>query len=184
MAVKDRHRSPYSFSEKVKRMAWACVQATLFRYSFHTWNGFRISLLNMFGATIQLSCIVRRTVRVECPWNLTMGHNACLGDSVTAYCLGEVTIADRVSVSQGAHLCAGTHDYTCETMPLLRLSITIENDVWIAADAFVGPGVTVGEGAILGARGVAMKDLDAMTIYAGNPAKSVKARPPIKTKND
>ncbi len=184
MATKDRHISPYSFSEKVKRMMWACVQATLFRYSFHTWNGFRILLLNMFGAKIQRSCIVRRTVRIECPWNLTMGEHTCLGDSVIAYCLGEVTVGNRVSVSQGVHLCAGTHDYTCETMLLLRLPIIIGDDAWIAADAFVGPGVMVGNGAILGARGVAMKDLDAMTIYAGNPAKLIKARPPLNSKND
>ncbi len=113
-----------------------------------------------------------------------MGANACLGDGAIAYCLGEVTIGPRVSISQGAHLCAGTHDYTCASLPLLRLPITIEEDAWIAADAFVGPGITIGKGAILGARGVAMKDLDAMTIYAGNPAKSIKARPAIDTKND
>jgi len=105
-----------------------------------------------------------------------MGKNSCLGDSVIVYCLGEVTIGDRVSVSQYAHICAGTHEYNDESMPLLRLPITIENDVWIAADAFVGPNVTIHEGAILGARGVAMHDLDSQSIYAGNPAKLIKQR--------
>ena len=92
------------------------------------------------------------------------------------YCLGKVTIGDRVSISQHAHLCAGTHDYSKEEMPLLRLPITIEDDVWLAADSFVGPDVTVGEGAILGARAVAMKNLDAQTVYAGNPATIIKKR--------
>jgi len=95
---------------------------------------------------------------------------------VIAYCLGKITIGERVSISQNAHLCAGSHDYTHSNMPLTRPSITIHNDVWIAADAFVGPEVEVGEGAILGARGVAVRSLDAWTIYAGNPAKPVKSR--------
>ncbi len=133
-------------------------------------------MLNLFGADVDNACIIRRTVRVECPWNLTMGRNSCLGDGVIAYCLGTITIGNRVSVSQHAHLCAGTHDYTKSNLPLLRPPIVIHDDVWIAADAFVGPNVIVGEGAILGARAVATKMLDAWTIYAGNPAASVKSR--------
>ena len=86
------------------------------------------------------------------------------------YCLGKITIGERVSISQYAHLCAGTHDFNDKDMPLLRPPITIEDDVWLAADSFVGPNVTVGEGAILGARAVAMRDLDPWTIYSGNPA--------------
>jgi len=176
MTVEDRHKSPYTTHEKLGRLLWACILMTFFRISFHTWNRWRIFLLNSFGATIHSSCIIRRTVRIECPWNLTMGKNSCLGDGVIVYCLGNVTIGERVSISQYAHLCAGTHDYTKNDMPLLRQPITVADDVWIAADAFVGPDVTVGEGAILGARGVAMHDLDPWTIYAGNPAISIKSR--------
>ena len=176
MATEDRHVSPYSFREKVWRMLWAIVQATLFRYSFHTWNGWRIFLLNSYGANINSTCVIRRTVKTECPWNLTMGHNSCLGDGVIVYCLGKVTIGNRVSISQNAHICAGTHDYLQEDMPLMRPPITIEDDVWIAADSFVGPNVTVGEGAILGARGVAMTNLDPWMIYSGNPAILLKSR--------
>lgn len=170
MIDEERHISPYSLQEKVWRLLWAIVQATFFRYSFHTWNGWRIFLLNSYGANIDGTCVIRRTVTVECPWNLSMGRNSCLGDSVILYCLGKITIGECVSVSQNTHLCAGTHDFNDKDMPLLRQPITIENDVWIAADAFIGPNVTVCEGAILGARGVAMRDLDPWTIYSGNPA--------------
>jgi len=176
MATDQRHISAYSTREKVWRLLWAITQATFFRFSFHTWNGWRIFLLQSYGAEIDSSCVIRRTVRVECPWNLRMGANSCLGDGVFVYCLGKVTIGDRVSISQHAHLCAGSHDYSKEDMPLLRLPITIENDVWLAADTFVGPDVTVGEGAILGARAVAMKNLDPQTVYAGNPAAIIKKR--------
>lgn len=172
----SRHRSPYALREKIARMVWAIVQGTLVRWSFHNWNRWRIAWLSLFGADVHKSCVVRRSVRVECPWNLTMGANSCLGDRVQAYCLGRVTIGQRVSISQGAHLCAGTHDYDCPDMLLLRTPIQIGDDAWIAADAFVGPGVVVGDGAILGARGVACGDLDAWTIYVGNPAVSIKSR--------
>ncbi len=105
-----------------------------------------------------------------------MGANSCLGDGVIVYCLGKISIGDRVSISQYAHLCAGTNDYSKDEMPLVRPPITISDDVWLAADSFVGPNVTVGEGAILGARGVAIRDLDAQTVYAGNPAIIIKKR--------
>jgi putative colanic acid biosynthesis acetyltransferase WcaF len=174
--AEDRHVSPYSTREKVGRLLWAVVQATLFRLSFHNWYGWRRFLLRRFGATIDATAVVRRTVRVECPWNLTLGRNSCLGDHVIAYCLGPVKLGERASVSQHVHLCAGTHDYDQPDMPLIRPPITIESDAWIAADAFVGPNVTVGEGAILGARGCAFGDLEPWTIYGGNPAKAIKKR--------
>ena len=180
MTAEDRHTSPYSTQEKLRRLLWSITQATFFRFSFHTWNRWRIFLLRSSGATIEDTCIVRRTLKVECPWNLTVGENSCLGDGVILYCLGKVTIGDRVSISQHAHLCAGTHDYNQEEMPLLRPPITIEDDVWLAADSFVGPNVTVGEGAILGARTVAMRDIDSWTVYSGNPAVIVRTRDKLK----
>ena len=175
----DRAVSPYSTKEKIGRLLWAVVQGTLFRYSFHTWYGLRRRLLTLFGATLDPVTRVRRTVRVECPWNLTMGHDSSAGDYVILYCLGPVTIGDRVSISQHAHVCAGSHDYTRRDLPLLRPPVTLGDSAWIAADAFVGPGVTVGEGAILGARGCAFKDLEPWTIYGGNPAKALQQRPPF-----
>ena len=171
-----RHSSAYGFREKIARILWSLVQSTFFRLSFHNWYAWRRFLLRRFGAVIGTDCVIRRTVRVECPWNLQMGVNSCLGDRVHAYCLGPVKIGSRVSISQDAELCAGTHDYSKRDMPLLRTPITVHDDAWIAAGAFVGPDVTVGEGAILGARSVAMKDLKAWTIHIGNPAVAVKDR--------
>ncbi|MFM9997139.1 MAG: putative colanic acid biosynthesis acetyltransferase [Phycisphaerales bacterium] len=172
-----RHISPYSAREKVARMLWAMVQGTAFAWSYPTWYGWRNFLLRRFGAGLHATVHIRRTARIECPWNLSMGANSSLGDFAIAYCLGPITIGGRASVSQYAHLCAGTHDYTKANMPLIRPPIVIGADAWIAADAFVGPGVTVGEGAILGARAVALKDLEPWTIYSGNPARAVKERP-------
>jgi len=171
-----RRTSPYSTREKFGRIAWATVQGTLFRWSFHNWYGWRRTLLRAFGARIHGSANLRRTVLVECPWNLVIGSESSVGDRAILYCLGPVTIGRNVTVSQGAHLCAGTHDSRRRAMPLVRPPIAVGDEAWIAADAFVGPGVRVGEGAILGARGVALADLEPWTIYIGNPAAKVRAR--------
>jgi putative colanic acid biosynthesis acetyltransferase WcaF len=171
-----RHSSPYSTREKVGRLLWAIVQATIFRYSFHNWYGWRAWLLRRFGANVHPESIVRRTARIECPWNLTLGKNSCLGDGAIAYCLGTITIGERVSISQYAHLCAGTHDYTDPAMPLIRPPIVIENDVWIATEAFIGPNVTIGRGAIVGARACVYKDCKPWMIYGGNPARAIMPR--------
>ncbi|MCA9286246.1 MAG: hypothetical protein KDA22_13560 [Phycisphaerales bacterium] len=168
--------SPYSRREKIARLAWTVVQATLFRWSFHTWYRWRRRLLLVFGATLQPTVRIRRTARIECPWNLEIGSETSTGDRATLYCLGKVRIGSGVTISQGAHLCAGSHNYNSRALELLRLPIVIGDDAWIAAEAFVGPGVEVGEGAILAARGVALRNLDPWTIYVGNPAEPVKAR--------
>jgi putative colanic acid biosynthesis acetyltransferase WcaF len=95
---------------------------------------------------------------------------------VKVYNLGAVTLGDRVTVSQEAYLCAGTHDYTQAWMPLLAPPITLKNDAWVCARAFVGPGVTVGEGAIVGAAAVVTRDVEDWTVVAGNPARPIKPR--------
>jgi putative colanic acid biosynthesis acetyltransferase WcaF len=174
--LRARRTSPYSLREKIARMLWSMVQATVFRCSFHNWFGVRRALLRAFGAKMHDSANVRRTVIIECPWNLTIGAESSVGDRAILYCLGPVSIGARVTISQGAHLCAGSHDSRSAAMPLLRPPIDIGDDAWIAADAFVGPKVRVGAGAILAARAVAFDDLEPWTIYLGNPAVKVRAR--------
>lgn len=173
---KVRAARPVPRSWQVKRLLWAGVEMTLFRWSFHTFNNWRGLLLRLFGARIAPGCTIRRTSRVYYPWNLTVGAVSAIGDRVEIYNLGPVTIGDRVTVSQEAYLCAGTHDYRQRSMPLLTPPITIKDDAWVCARAFVGPGVTVGEGAIVGAASVAMRDVPDWTIVAGNPAQVIKTR--------
>ena len=168
--------SPYTLREKFARLTWAIVQATAFRWSFHSWYGWRRRLLLLFGASLDPTCRIRRTVTVECPWNLSIGVDSSVGDGAILYCLGPVRIGDHSTISQRAHLCAGSHDHRSRRMVLLRPPITIGSDCWIAAEAFVGPGVTVGDGVILGARAVAFKDLAPWMVSLGNPAQPVAQR--------
>lgn len=110
------------------------------------------------------------------PWNLTLGENCAVGARATLYALGPIVVGARATISQGAHLCAGTHDWRDPTMPLVKSAIRIGGDVWICADAFLGPGVTVGDQAIVGARAVVTKDIPSGIIVAGNPARKIRER--------
>ena len=168
-----RNISPVSFSWKVRRLIWSMVQGTVYRYSFHTQSAWRAFLLRCFGAKIGRQCTVRRTSRVYYPWLLELGDLACLGDDCTVYNLGKITIGTRASISQEAYLCAGTHDYRDISLPLITAPVTIGADVWICARAFIGPGRTVGEGAVVAACAVVVRDVPPWTIVGGNPAKPI-----------
>lgn len=168
--------SPWTTREKIARALWMIVRATLFRWSWHTWIGWRAALLRLFGARLGRHFHIRPSARVEIPWNLRAGDYCSVGDHAIIYNLGPVTLGHRVSISQLAHLCAGTHDYRQPDLPLLRPPIDIEDDAWIAAQAFVGPGVRVGRGAIVGACAALFTSAEPMMIYRGNPASAYKRR--------
>ena len=168
--------SPVPTSWKIRRLLWSMVQGTLYRYSFHTWSNWRAMLLRLFGARIGKRCIIRRTSRVYYPWLLEVGELAIIGDKAEVYNLGAITIGDRAMVSQEAYLCAGTHDHAPWGLPLVTKPISIGNDAWICARAFIGPGVKVGDGAVVGACAVVTRDVAAWMIVGGNPAQVIKKR--------
>lgn len=169
--------SPYTLRERILRVLWNYLGQLAFSLTFHNWYRLRAAMLRIFGAKIGHPVRLRPTVKIEQPWNLTIGDNSSVGDHGILYCLGKVTIGNNVSLSQYAHLCAGSHDYRYANLPLTRPPIIVEDDVWIAADAFVGPGVTVRRGTIVGARATVLKSTNPWTIYLGNPAQPVKQRP-------
>jgi putative colanic acid biosynthesis acetyltransferase WcaF len=174
--LQARRTSPWTFRQRCLRYLWYWVEASAFRLSprsFYRWRSF---LLRMFGAKIDQRCRIRPSVKIEIPWNLSVGTDTIIGDDVILYCLGPVTIGQRVTISQLGHICAGTHDYTRPDFPLLRPPIEIADDVWLAADVFVGPGVKIGTGAVVGARSSVFQDLPPWQICVGSPAKPVKER--------
>lgn len=168
--------SPWKPMENFKRALWMIVRASLFRFSFHNWYGWRRMLLQMFGAKLGRGVRIRPTAMVEIPWNLTIGDDAIIGDYAILYSLGQISIGARTTVSQFAHLCAGTHDHTSRRFPLLKPPIVIGQDAWIAADAFISPGVTVGDRAVVGARATVVRDVPADQIVVGPAAAPIKPR--------
>lgn len=169
---------------KALRALWYLVEATLFRLPLRRMDVWRVSLLRLFGARIGRQCLVRRTARIEIPWHLELGDRVVLGDRVIVYCLGRVSIGSDTMVSQGAHLCAGDHDFEHPDRPLRRVPISIGSNCWIAAEAFVGPGVEIGDGTILGARAVAVRDLPSWTVCVGVPARPRRRRTPGRGEGD
>ena len=168
--------SPWPLGVNVRRVLWSFVQATVFRWSFHNWYGWRRWLLRCFGTRVGRNVRVRSSVRIEMPWNLQLGDGVVVGDGVVLYCLGQVSIGRRTTISQYAHLCAGTHDYTLRSFPLVTKPIVVGDEVWIATDAFIGPGVTVGDRSVVGARSTALKDVRPDMVVGGNPAEVIKRR--------
>jgi putative colanic acid biosynthesis acetyltransferase WcaF len=136
-------------------------------------------LLRLFGATIPApsQVVVFPTVRITYPWRLTLAPRSMVGRHVTIYNLGHVTLQRGANVSQNCHLCAGTHDFLRWDMPLVTGPIVIGENAWIGADVFVGPGVTIGELCVIGARSVVVRDQPARKICVGQPCRPVKDRP-------
>lgn len=170
-----RREAPYRKSEYVGRVLWSLAQP-LFRWSPRPFFGWRRFLLRAFGARIGRNAHVYPSAIIYLPWNLTLGEEAAIGEWALIYNLGPVSIGAQATISHRAHLCAGSHDYSSPTLPLLRLPIDIGARAWVCADAFIGPGRTVGEGAIVGAAAVVSKDVPPWKIVAGNPATVIKDR--------
>jgi putative colanic acid biosynthesis acetyltransferase WcaF len=149
----------------------------LFAWSPRQIWGWRNVLLRLFGARIGRRVRIHPSVRIATPWNLIIGNDTAVGDGVILYSLGVITLERDVTVSQFAHLCAGTHDHWRAALPLLKPPISIGKGAWVCADAFIGPDIRVGDYAIVGARAVVTRDVPPWTIVAGNPAREIAKRP-------
>lgn len=168
--------SPHSLSNKLGRIAWGIVWLLLFRPSPRICYGWRRMILRLFGAAIGRNARIAPTVRIWAPWNLAIGEDASLGYAVDCYSVAPIQIGAHATVSQEAFLCTATHDVHDPHMGLHTASIIIEDQAWVCARAFVGPGLRIGCGAVVGACGVVTRDVAPWTIVAGNPARLIKSR--------
>jgi putative colanic acid biosynthesis acetyltransferase WcaF len=164
-----------SWSYLLKRLLWSCVQLPFWLRIPRVMSPVRITLLRLFGARIERRCLVG-SARIWIPWNLHMGEFSTIGDSAEIYNLAPVRIGANSVVSQRSYLCTATHNYTKSNFPIYSLPITIGASAWIAAAAFVGPGINVGEGAVVGACSVVTKDVPPWMVSAGNPCRVIKPR--------
>lgn len=169
----NRRTRNYGRREIMLRVLWGLVRPA-FRFSPRIFWGWRRMLLRAFGARIGAEVHVYPTAHINMPWNLEIGEMAAVGDHAILYALGFIHIGPRATISQYAHLCAGTHDITRPDRPLLRLPISIGADAWIAAEAFVGPDVSIGANVIVGARAVVFKDIAPAHVVVGNPSRTIK----------
>jgi putative colanic acid biosynthesis acetyltransferase WcaF len=105
-----------------------------------------------------------------------MDDYAAVANGALLYTQGKITIGKHAVISQGAHLCAGTHDYNLPNFPLYTKPIIVGEYAWVAAEAFIHPGITIGEGCVIGARAVVTKDMPSWMVCSGHPCKPIKPR--------
>jgi putative colanic acid biosynthesis acetyltransferase WcaF len=158
------------------RAIWGTVWLLLFRPTPKVLHGWRRFLLRLFGARIGRGAVVHPSVRVWAPWNLTMGDHSCLAPFVDCYSVAPITLGQYAAVSQYSFLCAATHDYSSLARPLVVAPITIDMHAWVCADVFIGPGVRIEEGAVVGARSSVFRNVQSWTVVAGNPAHPIRER--------
>lgn len=173
----SRYHNPLGWRHQAVRLVWNIVwplaTCLLPRSSGMGWKRL---LLRIFGARVASSAQVYSSARIYYPPNLMMGPYSCLDARVNCYNVAPISIGAHTTVSQGAFLCTASHDIRHPLNPLLTAPIRLEDQVWVAAEAFVGMGVTVGQGAVVGARAVAVKDVSPWTVVGGNPARFLKNR--------
>lgn len=171
-----QYPSRLSWRSKIARTIWGFIWLFLFRPSPRVLYGWRHFLLRSFGARIGPRCAVYPSCRIWAPWNLELDEQVALSEGVNVYCVDKVRIGAHATVSQFVHLCTASHDISCPHMRLVTAPIHVEAGAWVCADVFVGPGVTIGEGAVAAARAVVVKDVERWTVVGGNPARFIKTR--------
>ena len=152
---------------------WWLVQSILFRTSPQFLYGWRNFLLRLFGAKIGKKVIIRPSVKITYTWKLSIGNYSWIGDDVNLYTLGEIDIGNNVVISQRSYLCTGSHDYLQTNFPIYQKPIKIHDQVWIATDVFIAPGVIIEEGSLIGARSSVFKNIPSNKICTGSPVKII-----------
>ncbi|MDR2425376.1 MAG: WcaF family extracellular polysaccharide biosynthesis acetyltransferase [Prevotellaceae bacterium] len=171
--------NPNDFSKganSLKQMLWYFVNAFFVRASWNPFMSVKVGLLKMFGAKIGKGLIIKNNVTIKFPWKLTVGNHVWLGENCWIDNLEQVVIGNNVCISQGALLLTGNHDYSVSSFDYRNAPIVLEDGVWIGAKSTVCSGVTCFSHSILTVGSVATKNMEAYTIYQGNPAISIRKR--------
>lgn len=166
----------FSLSNRLYRATWTLTWAVFASWTPPQLRGWRRLLLRLFGAKLNQGVNIYSSARIWSPRNLEMGAFASIGPRANVYSMAKIAIGPYAIISQDAHLCTGTHDVDDPNFQLRSRPITIGERAWVAAEAFIGPGVTIGDGAVLGARACTMRDVAPYTIFSGNPAVFLRER--------
>jgi putative colanic acid biosynthesis acetyltransferase WcaF len=172
----ERYGSPWGGGERAMRLLWEFCWLLLCQWTPKPLNAWRLFWLRVFGAKIYGRPFVHQRARIAIPSNLILHDRACLGDRTNAYSLGEIEIGPGATVAQEVYLSSGTHDFSTPELPLVTGKITVGEDAFIGARAFVMPGITIGARAVIGACSVVTKDVPADVFAAGNPCKVLRPR--------
>jgi putative colanic acid biosynthesis acetyltransferase WcaF len=159
----------------IKVFLWYFADTLIFRSGIIPFSVILVSILKLFGAKIGKDVRIKPFVHIKYPWRLTLGDHSWLADCYIEN-LAPVVIGKNVCVSQRAMLLTGNHNFKKSSFDLIVKGITLEDGVWIGAQATVCPGVTCKSHSVLSVGSVATKDLEAYSVYQGNPAVKVRTR--------
>lgn len=171
-----RHHPSFPLADRLRRVTWGLAHALLVHWTPRPCHRWRVWIYRAFGARLGRHCHIYPGAVVWAPWHLVCEDEVGIANGAIIYNMGVITIGRRAVISQGAHLCAGTHDYTDPNFVLIPKPITVGAEAWICAEAFLHPGVTIGEGAVIGARSVVTKDMPPWMVCAGHPCVPLKPR--------
>ena len=159
-----------------KRLLWQWTSAMFFQNGFFPFNGFKSTILKIFGAKIGRNLTIKPNVTIKYPWLLEVGDYVGIGEQVWIDNLAKVKIDNQVTISQGAYLLTGNHDFNTSTFDLIIKEITLEAGVWVGARVVICPGVTCKSHSVIGVGSVVTNDTLPYSIYFGSPAKKIKER--------
>ena len=175
-AADPYNRPAFPLRNRVRRLIWGVVWHILFKLSPRPFFAWRALLLRLFGAKLASGCKFYPGAIIHSPWNLECDELVAVADGAEIYNPAPLRIGSHAILSQGCYICGATHDFDDPAFPLLAFAMELGAYSWVCARACVGPGVSVGEGAILGLASVATRNLEPWTVYAGSPAINVKNR--------
>jgi putative colanic acid biosynthesis acetyltransferase WcaF len=177
MAGPLQRRTPPNTANRAARAAWGVCWLLFFRVTPSFLHSWRRMILRLFGARVGDRAHVYPSARIWAPWNLVMEADACLASYVDCYNVDSITLKQGATVSQYSYLCSASRDHDDPSMPLVTGPITLGVDAWVAADVFIGPGVTIGDRAVIGARSSVFGDIPPNTVAVGSPARVIRSKP-------
>jgi putative colanic acid biosynthesis acetyltransferase WcaF len=163
-------------ASRSQQILWYFFNVVFFINPLNPSSGLKKFILRLFGARIGRGVVIKPGVNIKYPWKLFIGDYSWIGEKVWIDNLAKVVIGKSVCISQGAMLLTGNHNYAAKEFDLMVLSISVEDGVWLGAKSVVCPGITCKSHSVLSVQSVATKNLEAFTIYQGNPAVAIKDR--------
>lgn len=165
-------------ASRFKELLWWLARSVFFAHSFPVPSWLKVMILRWFGARVGRGVVIRSRVNITFPWRFACGDHVWIGDEVFILSLDQVRIGSNVCLSQRAFLCTGSHNYRQESFDLITRPIVVEDGCWIAAQAFIAPGVTLRTNTVCGAGAVVVCDAGPEEVVIGNPAERRKIQQP------
>lgn len=172
----DKHKGFELGRSKFVFMFWYLVKCVFFLSPLPWPSRWKTILLRAFGAEIGRGVYWKPRVNIHIPWRLKVGDFTWVGEEVCIINFAPVTIGAHCCISQRAFLCSGNHDYRSTDMGYRHAPITVEDGVWVGANAFIGPGVRIGTDAVITAMSLATRDLPGGWVYGGQPCQPLRRR--------